>query len=343
MDLQDELAWLTLDDAFALSVEVLTVNGFSEPHARAIAEIICEAQRDECQSHGLYRLIVCVNSIRNGKVDGTVSPEVIADVPGVVTVDAHNGYSLFALKRGLPILIEKAAANGIAALAIRNCYHFSALWPEVERIANAGMAGLAMTPSHSWVAPAGGSRPLFGTNPIAFSWPRPTGLPFVFDFETSAVARGEIELHKRAGKQLPEGVAINSGGRPTTDPVEALAGAMLPFGGHKGSALSMMIELLAGPLIGDLMSSESLAFDAGAGATPKHGELLIAFDLKMFAGQNAESHAQRAEALFDAVISQGARLPSQRRSDARRRSYQTGKVSISRQLMDDIQNLKEQI
>lgn len=169
MNSQDELAWLTLDDAFALSVEVLSVNGFSEPHARAIAEIICEAQRDECHSHGLYRLIVCVNSIRNGKVDGTVSPEVKADVPGVVTVDAHNGYSLLALKRGLPILIEKAAANGIAALAIRNCYHFSALWPEVERIANAGMAGLAMTPSHSWVAPAGGSRPVFGTNPIAFS------------------------------------------------------------------------------------------------------------------------------------------------------------------------------
>lgn len=131
----------------------------------------------------------------------------------------------------------------------------------------------------------------------------------MFDFATSAVARGEIELHKRAGKQLPEGVAINPGGKPPTDPVEALAGAMLPFGGHKGSALSMMIELLAGPLIGDLMSSESLAFDAGAGAAPKHGELLIAFDPKMFAGQNAESHAQRTEALFDAVISQGARLP----------------------------------
>lgn len=341
MDSQNELSWLTLEEAFALSVEVLSVNGFSEPHARAIAEVICEAQRDECQSHGLYRLIVCVNSIRNGKVEGNTLPEVIGDVPGVVTVDARNGYSLLALKEGLPVLIQKASKHGIAALAIRNCYHFSALWPEVERIANAGMVGLALTPSHSRVAPTGGTKPLFGTNPIAFSWPRPSGLPFVFDFATSAVARGEIELHKRAGNALPAGVAIDSDGKPTTDPVEALAGAMLPFGGHKGSALSMMIELLAGPLIGDLMSSESLEFDAGAGASPKHGELLLAFDPKQFSGSDAHAHAERAESLFSAVTSQGARLPSRRRYEARRRSLEMGKIGIPRQLMDDIQKLRK--
>lgn len=108
---------------------------------------------------------------------------------GIVAVDAHHGFSLLAFETGLPLLIDKARSQGIAAMAINNCFHFSALWPEVEALAVHGLAGLAITPSHSWVAPAGGSVPVFGTNPIAFAWPRPGAKPFVFDVATSAVAR----------------------------------------------------------------------------------------------------------------------------------------------------------
>jgi LDH2 family malate/lactate/ureidoglycolate dehydrogenase len=99
---------------------------------------------------------------------------------------------------------------------------------------------------------------LLGTNPFAFGWPREGQLPYVFDFATSVAARGEIELHRRAGTTLPEGWAIDAEGRPTTDPETALAGAMLSFGGHKGSAIGTMIELLAGIMIGDLTSRGAL-------------------------------------------------------------------------------------
>jgi LDH2 family malate/lactate/ureidoglycolate dehydrogenase len=329
---------LPLDEVTQISIDVLKAGGLSDEHAHAIASVVYAGQRDECHSHGMYRLLGCVRSVREGRVNPNAVPDVVDHAPAVVRVDAHFGFSPLAFERGKPLLVEKARRTGLAAMAINNCYHFSALWPEVEAISADGLVAIAMTTSHSWVAPAGGSKPVFGTNPIAFAWPRPDGPPFVFDFATSAIARGEIELHRRAGKPIPTGWAINSEGNPTSDPTAALAGAMLTFGGHKGSALSAMIELMAGPLIGDLTSAESMAFDEGVGAAPCHGELILAFDPKVFLGADAAQHVARAETIFDAIVGQGARLPSQRRYEARRRSTMSG-VRIPKALYDDLQAL----
>lgn len=329
---------LSLDEVRRLSIDVLTAGGLSDEHARAIAGVVYAGQRDECHSHGVYRLLGCVRSVKEGKVNPTAVPEVVDHAAAIVRVDARYGFSPLAFERGMPLLVEKARRTGLAALAINNCYHFSALWPEVEAISAEGLVALAMTPSHSWVAPAGGTKPVFGTNPIAFAWPRPDGPPFVFDFATSAIARGEIELHRRAGKPLQAGWAIDAEGQPTTDANAALAGAMLTFGGHKGSALSAMIELMAGPLIGDMTSAESMAFDEGVGAAPCHGELILAFDPAVFLGADAAQHVARAETMFDAIVGQGARLPSQRRYEARERSRANG-VRIPRALYDDLQAL----
>jgi delta1-piperideine-2-carboxylate reductase len=329
---------LSLDEVRRISIDVLKAGGLSPEHAEAIAGVVHAGQRDECHSHGMYRLLGCVRSVKEGKVNPNAVPEVVDHALAVVRVDAHYGFSPLAFERGKPLLVEKARKTGLAAMAINNCYHFSALWPEVEAISADGLVALAMTPSHSWVAPAGGTKPVFGTNPIAFAWPRPDGPPFVFDFATSAIARGEIELHRRAGKPIPTGWAIDSEGNPTTDATAALAGAMLTFGGHKGSALSAMIELMAGPLIGDMTSAESMAFDEGVGAAPCHGELILAFDPKVFLGADATEHVARAEKMFDSIVGQGARLPSQRRYEARERSKANG-VRIPKPLYDDLQAL----
>ena len=330
---------ISLDEAYRLSLAILRSNGFSDEHAHAVAKVVCAGQRDECHSHGLYRLLMCVSTAKAGLIERTAVPEVMDHAPGIVRVDARRGFSLLAFEAGLPMLAEKARQVGLAALAINNCFHFSALWPEVESLAEQGLAALALTPSHAWVAPAGGVKPVFGTNPIAFAWPRPRGEPFVFDFATSAAARGEIELHRRAGKSIPEGWAISAEGQPTTDPASGLAGAMLTFGGHKGSALSAMVELMAGPLIGDLTSMESQVFDGGRGATPLHGELILAFDPVRFTGEAAEGHAERAEALFAAIVGQGARLPSQRRYEARARTLRNGFVSLPAELHRELTSL----
>ncbi|WP_044871209.1 Ldh family oxidoreductase [Pseudomonas sp. LFM046] len=333
-----DLINLSLDQVHALAMRALTRNGMGEDHARAIADTITQGQRDECHSHGLYRVLVCVHSLRSGKVDPLARPTVSRSAPAIVSVDAHRGYSLLAFQAGLPLLVEQARELGVAALVIRNCFHFSALWPEVEAIAAEGLVGLAMTPSHAWVAPEGGGKGVFGTNPLAFAWPRQGREPFVFDFATSAIARGDIELHARQGKPIPLGWGLDAEGAPTTDARAALEGAMQTFGGHKGSALAAMIELLAGALIGDMTSAESLAFDAGAGATPCHGELLLAFAPARFLGNAMEEGQRRAEQLFAAITDQGARLPSQRRFAARKRSEREG-VWVEQALLDDIERL----
>jgi len=329
---------LSLDELFSLAHKVLTRHGVSDDHARAIARVIVQGQRDECHSHGIYRLIGCVRSVKSGKVDPRAVPTLRDVAPGVLAVDAQRGFSLLAFETGLPVLAEKARAQGIAAMAINHCFHFSALWPEVEAIAAQGLVGLAMNPSHSWVAPAGGTQPVFGTNPIAFAWPRAQSHPFVFDFATSAIARGDIELHAREGKPIPSHWAIDRSGQPTTDARAALDGAMQTFGGHKGSALAAMVELLAGALIGDLTSSESQAFDDGAGAAPYHGELVLALDPARFLGADLAAGEARAERLFAAVTGQGARLPSQRRFEARARSERDG-VRIAPALYRDVMAL----
>ncbi|WP_191601710.1 Ldh family oxidoreductase [Marinomonas algicola] len=332
---------LSLGKVRELSEGILMDNGFNQDHARSITDIIYTNQLGDCHSHGLYRLFMCTESIQAGRANGAATPTITDAGPAIVRANANDGISLLAFQEALPLLIEKTKKNGIAALAINNCFHFSALWPEVEKLSEAGLAAMAMLPSHAWVAPAGGTRGTLGTNPFAFSWPRQGKAPFTFDFATSQFARGEIELHRRANKPLPEGVAIDKDGRPTTDPEAAMAGAMLTFGAHKGSALSIMIELLAGPLIDDLTSKESMAAAEGRLEAPYHGEIIIAFDPNLFSGGKAAANDERAERLFADILDQGARLPSQRRQAATEHNLARNAVDIPQALYNDLLKLRK--
>jgi len=262
--------------------------------------------------------------------------------PGVIQVDGMHGFTPLALEMGRAPLVERARSQGIAALAIIDAHHFAALWPEVEPLAEQGLAAFAFVDSFSYVAPAGGTKPLYGTNPFAFAWPRENHPPLVFDQATSASARGEIQIHLRDGKPLPEGWAIGPDGRPTTDPETALAGAQLPFGGYKGAALSLMVELLAGALVGDVFSFEATARDNRDGGPPEGGELIIAIDRsRCVASSHQTGQLARAEALFTRILEQdGTRLPSDRRYEARRRTPTEG-ISIPASLFDTLQELQK--
>jgi LDH2 family malate/lactate/ureidoglycolate dehydrogenase len=326
---------MTLDELRTLARAKLRLVGLAPDHADAVAETMVAGERDGCASHGIYRLLVAANSVAKGVAVPDAVPDITEPAPALVKVDGRGGFAQLPFERGLPLLVEKARRHGIAALAITNSVHFAALWPEVEAVTAHGLVALAFTPSHAWVAPAGGTKPVFGTNPIAFGWPRPGRDPFVFDFATSAVARGEIELHRRAGKPVPEDWGYDAAGNPTTDAASVLDGAMRTFGGHKGSALAAMVELLAGPLVGDMTSAESLAADAGRMGSPIGGELVIALDPGGFLGANLAGRFAAAEAMFDSIEGQGARLPSARRYAARATSLRDG-VRIPAQLHADI-------
>ncbi len=317
---------LTSDALQDRVVAILSKAGFNAQQGAAIARVIVAGERDACKSHGIYRIEGILRAVKAGKARPDAVPvlEQQGDGSAIVRVDAKSGFSNAAFELGVPVLAERARRFGIAALAINDCTHFAALWPEVEALTDRGLAAFAMCPSYSTVAPAGGTAPLLGTNPLAFGWPRLDGPPYVFDFATSVAARGEIELHRRAGTPLPEGWAIDADGQPTTDPEAALAGAMLPFGGHKGSAIGTMIELLAGVMIGDFTSREALDHLGTTAFAPRHGELIVAFSPEAFAAGRPGNPLVRAEALFEAIAGQGARLPSQRRFAARARAEKDG-------------------
>lgn len=326
---------MTLDELRALARAKLRLVGLAPDHADAVAETMVSGERDGCASHGIYRLLVAAGSVKSGVAVPDAVPIVTEPAPALVKVDGQGGFAQLPFERGLPLLAEKARRHGIAALAITNAVHFAALWPEVEAVTEQGLVALAVTPNHAWVAPAGGTKPVFGTNPIAFGWPRPGRDPFVFDFATTEVARGEIELHRRAGKPVPESWGYDADGNPTTDAKSVLDGAMRTFGGHKGSALAAMVELLAGPLIGDMTSAESIAADGGRMGSPIGGELIIALDPKGFLGADLDDRFAAAEAMFAAIEAQGARLPSARRYAARAKTRLEG-VTIPEQLYADI-------
>nr|WP_314090825.1 Ldh family oxidoreductase [uncultured Shinella sp.] len=330
---------LPIDTLFSRVEAIFLKAGLNAVQAGALARVIVAGERDACKSHGIYRIEGALRTVKAGKVKPDAVPVLDRNEgSAIVKVNAGGGFANPAFELGVPALAERAKKLGIAALVINDCTHFSALWPEVEAVTNEGLAGLVMCPSYATVAPTGGNKPLLGTNPFAFGWPRKDTSPYVFDFATSVAARGEIELHRRAGKQLPEGWAIDADGNPTTDPEAALAGAMLPFGGHKGSAIGTMIELLAGIMIGDLTSPEVLDYLGTTTLAPFHGELIIAMSPEAFAKGRPGDPIARAEVLFEAIVGGGARLPSQRRFVARKKSETEG-VSLTAAEIEQLDRL----
>lgn len=326
---------LTYPELHTLLAATLRAGGYNQAHADAIAAVLAQAERDQCRSHGIYRLTGILKSRRAGQNHGDREPTI--DNPpdrAILKIDAGGEFSPLAFARGAPLLAEKARRYGIAAMAINHSLHLSALWPEVETLAALGVGALAMCPSSAYVAPAGGNAPLLGTNPLAFAWPTGDN-PYVYDFATSVAARGEIELHRLDGKTLPEGWGIDAEGVPSRDPAAVLAGALLPFGGHKGSAISTMIEILAAVWIGDRLSCESS--EADGGLAPNHGTLHIALNPAAFAAKNRLAHAEK---LLAAIRAQGARLPSERRYAARAAAAKDG-IAISQENLDRLQRMQQ--
>lgn len=307
-----EIARIPLDELVSLLSGIFERHGTSGEVAGILARNVAEAQRDGADSHGVFRMPGYVSTLRSGWVDGRAVPAVTDAAPAFVAVDARNGFAQPAHQAARTMLLDKVRTQGIALLAIRDSHHFAALWPDVEPYAREGLVALTFVNSMTCVVPHGARRPLFGTNPIAFAAPRANGDPLVFDLATSAMAHGDVQIAAREGRILPPGNGVDRNGEPTCHPAAMLdGGALLPFGGHKGSALSMMVELLAAALTGGNFSFEFNWNQHPGAQTPRTGQLLIVIDPARGAGAN---FAERAEALVGALHDVGQeRMPGDRR------------------------------
>jgi delta1-piperideine-2-carboxylate reductase len=277
---------MSVPDIDALAKDTLMSFGADSENAGAVANIISRAERDGCVSHGLFRLPGYVATLKSGKVDGHARPTVETPFSAVVRVDGHNCFAPMAVSTGQSALIEAANNCGIAVMPLSRVHHFSALWCDIEDICAAGLAAFACTSYKPAVIPAGGKKALYGTNPVAFGWPRSGRSPMIFDMATSVMARGEVGIAARDGHTLPEGVGVDAEGNPTTDPNEILKGSLLAFGGYKGSSISMMVELLAGAMIGESFSFEAAARDNNDGGPPQGGEFIFAVNPTLVRGDD---------------------------------------------------------
>ncbi|MEM9139858.1 MAG: Ldh family oxidoreductase [Pseudomonadota bacterium] len=327
---------LTLDETHALAMQALEANGCDQPNAKAVADNVTAAERDGCKSHGLFRIPGYVKSLKNGKINGQAKPSVSRLGPCIIQIEGDRGPAPLAQEVGRAPLIEAARENGMAALAIRRVHHYAALWPETEALADEGLAAMAFVNAPPYVAPAGGTKRFFGTNPMAFAWPRPGGGTMVWDQASAATARGELQIMKRDGHLAPDGAGVDKDGNPTNDPAAILEGAQLPFGGYKGGAIALMVDLMCGPLIGEVTSQQAGAEDNGDGGPATGGELILAFDPARFGGGDA---LERGESLLLGMLAMdGVRLPGDRRHAARAKTPVDG-IEVPASLHETIQGL----
>ena len=328
---------LTLDEVRDIAMRGLTGSGLSEENAAVLADVMTAAEQDGCKTHGLFRMPGYCACVRSGRANGKASPTLHDRSAGVVQVDAHRGFAAAATVAGRPLLAAKARSQGVAAMSIANAYQSGVLWYDIDALVGEGLVAFAFVNSRSFVAAAGGVNKVYGTNPMAFGWPRPGKAPMIFDQSSSIAARGEIQIRERDGTRIPEGWAIDAHGRPTTDPGAALAGAQLPFGGYKGAAIAMMVELLAVGLTGSKFGFESARDDDSDGGPSEGGELIMAMDPAHFGGSRDGSFDFRhAETLFEKILEEeGTRLPSDRRYAMRRHTRENG-VSVPEWLYEDV-------
>ena len=314
----------------------LVASQTSEANAASVAAALTAAEVDGQKGHGIARVPSYAGQARTGKVDGYATPEARQARAAGLMVDVCNGFAYPAFDLAIARLPDLARAAGIAAAGFVRSHHFGVVGRHVERLAEAGLVALAFGNTPKAIAPWGGGRPVFGTNPIGFAAPQAGKAPIVVDLALSQVARGKILAAAQKGEPVPADWAVDEHGRPTTDATAALKGTLLPIGGAKGAALALMVEVLSVALTGARFGFEASSFFEAEGPPPGVGQFLIAIDPGAFGG--TDLFAERVAMLAETIEDDGARLPGSRRIALREKARAEG-VSVDVKLLAEVRAL----
>jgi len=304
---------VSLSDVESTSKKALLKHGASEWIADAVAKAVRQSEADLNLICGLYYLESYCKQLTSGRVNGTVDPEVSLPKTASVAVDAKYGFAQPAFLKGLPIALETVRNSGTCSLAICHSHTCTSLGYFTEQIAQAGMLGIGFTNASAVVSPPGGNKALLGTNPIAMSIPaQGGGIAFQLDQSTSAVALGKITMAASAGEPIPLGWAVDSEGKPTTDPKAALAGSLVSTGGYKGFGFGLMAEVLAAAITGSVNSLDVKGLKLPEGSPHDLGQFYFLVDPTAISG---DGFWQRIDRLVEEIAQQeGTRLPGTQRN-----------------------------
>jgi len=307
----------------SLATRALARAGANDEMAAATARALVYADARGLASHGVVRVLQYAKHLENGRADGAARPVIVAQKSSALLVDAKSGLAFPACGLAVAEAIRRAREFGAAFAGVTNSHHFGVAGYHLEPVAAAAMVGLAFGNSPAAMPAAGGRRPLFGTNPIAATFPRRDADPVVVDLSLSEVARGKLMIAAKEGRPIPLGWALDADGAPTTDPAAGMAGAMLPLGGAKGALLALVVELLVTALTGAAIGSEASSFFVDEGNRPRLGQAFLVIDPDALAGR-ATCFA-RVEALLAEIAGDpGTRIPGARRAELARQARTSG-------------------
>jgi len=331
-----EIIKLSLEEARAKVVALLSRHGVAAKTAEILAEVIIAAERDGSYSHGFSRLAGYIATLRSGWVSADVEPVVKDVAPSLVRVDARNGFTQVAMRAVQPLAERKCRETGVVCVNVFNAHHFAALWTDVEPWAERGYVAITFVNSRPRMAVWNSKKPVLGTNPMAFACPRRNAQPIVWDQASSVRSQGDVLIASRTKTPLPDGVGVDVQGRPTTDANEILSGgSLLPFGAHKGASVAFMAEIMVAALGGGNLGFEDKAADYPGAVTCNTGQTLILIDP---VATSAGRFFTRVDDLVDFFTQSGVeRLPGARRHKHRQESALNG-LTVSAEVMQLLEN-----
>ena len=278
---------------------VFAAVGLSDEDAGTVSDVLLHADLRGHASHGITRVPIYSERLKAGVVNAVPNVRITRSAPGFLVVDGDNGPGPVVSLRAMDAAVAAAKENGIAIASIGHSNHNGAGSFYVERAIEAGCIASAMTNAPPSMAVFGGREPVIGTNPITFGTPVVGDAPILLDMATSLVARGKIVEAAKRGDAIPQGWALDRDGRPTTDARTAEKGVVLPMAGAKGSALAIMVEVMAGVLAGGRFAGEMGNLYSDFELTQDNGHVFVVIDAAC--GAAGDRHAERVGQLVAAL------------------------------------------
>ena len=304
--------------------------------AAATARALVAAEMAGLAGHGLSRVALYAQHVREGRASGATKPRIVHEKGAACLIDAQGGLAYLAMELATREAIRRAAEFGVAFCGVTRSHHCGAMDYHLAPVAAADLVGIGFTNSPAAINAWGGRKPLLGTNPIAAVFPRKDRLPLVIDLSLTEVARGKIMVAARDGKPIPPGWAFDRDGNPTTDAKAALTGSMAAIGGAKGAVLALMVELLCVALTGARFGLENDSFFE-PGRPASIGHAIVAIDPGALAG--GDVYFERIETLITAMLAdEEVRLPGERRHESAADARDYG-IEVSAALLKQLREL----
>lgn len=337
---EDAARLFAVEELVGFARAALATQGVPDADAALVARSLVEADQRGIASHGLLRLPLYVSALRHGGI--TARPQLrFENAEGATAVlDGDAGLGQVVMQAAVDWSLDRAAAHGVSAVAVHNSSHYGAGRFWTDQLTAHGMIGILTSTTGPVTAPFGGVRTVLGTNPLTVAMPS-TGEPLTVDMATSAGALGKVMAAKQAGERIPADWAVDAHGEPTTDPDAAIGGALLPFGGHKGSGLSVLIEGLSAALTPATFAFDTQDIWESPASRMNNGHLLITLDTRAFAGR--ETVESRISDLAGAVhaAGEGVLVPGEREYALHRRN--AARLALGAGLIADLRALAREL